>query len=200
MNVHVLDRLDAYVDGELTAEEAMRLEDHLERCAVCAAHLADSRVLAELLRSAASVPSVESSARFWQRLAPTLPAHRSDLGAGWLWAAPMLVSGVVAYVVPFIAFAVALAAAAGYPLWHLAGEAVPPLAGAAGRLGPAMEALGRWTLWPGWADGLGRLPEPVVLYLPTLLFAFLAGMVSLVFMGWALASLRRVQVRPVPSL
>ena len=58
--------LDAYMDGELTADSAAAMRDHLDACAPCRQRLADREVLGGLIRT---VPSYEAPARLRARVA-----------------------------------------------------------------------------------------------------------------------------------
>ncbi len=103
----VLERLEAYVDGDLAAAEAAAIEDHLEGCSACAAEHrlasavrrelralpeldATPAVLREITRSAQRARFREPSRRVptrrlaWTRLAAAMLAT-AMLGAGLWW-------------------------------------------------------------------------------------------------------------------
>ena len=90
---HVVDRLDDYVDGELSEAEFQEVELHLAGCADCAAEHA---FLRELLASAASLPKSVAPARdLWPGIAERLhrrTAPPSYWLAGMAAAAALLVA------------------------------------------------------------------------------------------------------------
>jgi anti-sigma factor RsiW len=51
MNTHPQEALSAYADGELTAEEARRIEAHLDGCTECARELALIRTMGGAMRT-----------------------------------------------------------------------------------------------------------------------------------------------------
>jgi anti-sigma factor RsiW len=51
MSGHPLEALSAYADGELSTEEARRVESHLERCTECARELALIRTMGGAMRT-----------------------------------------------------------------------------------------------------------------------------------------------------
>ncbi len=48
---HVADRIQAYLDGEVSPAEAESIRDHCSRCAICGRDLAESAGLRDLIRS-----------------------------------------------------------------------------------------------------------------------------------------------------
>lgn len=54
MTEHPTDRIGAYVDGELTTEEAREIETHLRACTECARELASIRAMGGAMRATAS--------------------------------------------------------------------------------------------------------------------------------------------------
>jgi anti-sigma factor RsiW len=54
MKEHPVDMLSAYADGELTAAERLRVEDHLERCTECRRDLALIKTMGTAMRNVES--------------------------------------------------------------------------------------------------------------------------------------------------
>jgi anti-sigma factor (TIGR02949 family) len=76
--MHDLEHLEAYVDGELEAEERARFEDHLEGCAACREALAARRAFRTLAREVWDRPAPEDlKAAIARRLAES-PAEASE--------------------------------------------------------------------------------------------------------------------------
>jgi len=59
----VLERIHAYLDGELDAAELHRIHDHLQRCASCLAELDADRLLKALLRRSCRCESTPEALR-----------------------------------------------------------------------------------------------------------------------------------------
>jgi anti-sigma factor RsiW len=71
------DRLDAFVDGDLPAEEAAEVQRHLEGCLACRTQLEQ---LSELLRRAAALPAEEQPPRdLWPQISARLSTEGSDV-------------------------------------------------------------------------------------------------------------------------
>ncbi len=92
---HVHQRLQAYLDGELTPAEARALEDHVRRCADCRAGLEATRA-AWAAVDAAVRPELSRSV--WPELATRLERRRA--AGRWTWpqrglAAAAAVAGLV---------------------------------------------------------------------------------------------------------
>jgi hypothetical protein len=70
--------LDAYFDGELNAESAACLREHLDACACCRSRLAERGALATLVRAA---PSYSAPCHLWAAvLAQTHSAREAFVG------------------------------------------------------------------------------------------------------------------------
>lgn len=78
----VNDRASAFVDGELSSEEAARLREHLEDCATCRKQVEAVRRTARLLRSQ---PRVQPSPTFDTELALALRKIKRDETAASEW-------------------------------------------------------------------------------------------------------------------
>lgn len=86
MNPHSLERLSAYADGELSREDARRVEAHLAVCTECARELSLIRAVGDAMKATLEAPAPETS---WHRV------HRSlTRPMGWL----LLVGGGAALV------------------------------------------------------------------------------------------------------
>ena len=87
MNGHVEDRLSAYLDGELGADEREVVEAHLEGCRACERHLDELRSV----DAAARELTVEAPPGYFEsfpaRVRSRLPAARPRRVSAWLWAA-----------------------------------------------------------------------------------------------------------------
>ncbi|HLN11731.1 MAG TPA: zf-HC2 domain-containing protein [bacterium] len=90
MSAHVMDRLSAYLDGALGADELGRVEAHLETCGGCLREYQELRSLQQLLRG---LPEPSAAEGFGERLHWRLqreaarPAARSWVS--WLRARPL---------------------------------------------------------------------------------------------------------------
>lgn len=69
MSRHWVDRLSAYVDGELDAGEAARLEAHVAECASCAAALTD---VTEIVAAAKRLPAEPPAPDLWPAISERL--------------------------------------------------------------------------------------------------------------------------------
>jgi anti-sigma factor RsiW len=77
---HVTDRIQAWLDGELSPPDAARFQDHIQQCPHCRRELDACRRLWELVDTAAPVPEL---APLWPRLAARLrPQARPQR---WSW-------------------------------------------------------------------------------------------------------------------
>ena len=71
--------MDAYFDGELNAESAACIREHLDLCACCRGRLAERGALATILRAA---PSYSAPCHLWATvLAQTHPAREAFVAA-----------------------------------------------------------------------------------------------------------------------
>lgn len=101
--------LSAYVDGELEAESALRIEDHFARCPDCTAKQGDVEALraALLARATYHRPAPERRAemisRFWQAVEPPRAARaRARPGTRQYWfgaASGALLAGLAAFAI-----------------------------------------------------------------------------------------------------
>ena len=66
-------QLEAFVDGECSADEEQMIIDHLENCADCRQRADGLRSLNEKLAS--GLGEVKAPADLWQRIEAGLPAH-----------------------------------------------------------------------------------------------------------------------------
>jgi anti-sigma factor RsiW len=97
-------RLAAYLDGEVTAEQAAAVKQHIAGCSACAAEVAEMVALKRGLREARAkfAPSAEFRARMMQQVVAKKPRARM----GWLWPAlGALAAVLVLTVVGWIHFA-----------------------------------------------------------------------------------------------
>ena len=78
MTQHWTDRLSEYLDGDMPAEEAGRLERHVASCAGCAATLAELR---EVVAAAATLPDTPPARDLWPDIAARL-TPRGPSGVG----------------------------------------------------------------------------------------------------------------------
>jgi hypothetical protein len=89
---HVMDRLDELLDGELDADEATAVNDHLEMCAECHRELEAVR---NLTAEAASLPrSIEPDNDLWPGIAGRIEARRVVRGR-FGWRSPHLARRIV---------------------------------------------------------------------------------------------------------
>ena len=80
---HVLEWLEAYLDGELKGGRLHQVEAHLQVCEDCRAELQALRQLSALLQAAPPVPSRISSARFADQVRLRLPSQSSSDRPVW---------------------------------------------------------------------------------------------------------------------
>jgi anti-sigma factor RsiW len=87
--------LEAYLDGELPADQEKSLQEHLRNCAACAAEVAAQVRLRRAMKSAATrfAPSAEFRQKVQRQIAP-----KRNVTLRWLWPA-----GVVALAVMVLA-------------------------------------------------------------------------------------------------
>lgn len=76
----VLDRLQAYLDGEVPADEHERIRAHLAACDACRA---EHDALAGLWQQVDAVPTPEPEASTWPALADELARRRRRTANGW---------------------------------------------------------------------------------------------------------------------
>lgn len=120
---HWGDRLSEYLDGELSAPEADRLEAHLAECSDCAATLDDLRAV---MVAAAALGGREPERDLWPGIAarlrpraaiPPAPAPVLDLGS-----ARERRRGVTLSVPQLVAAALALVLFSGTAVWVVVGQ------------------------------------------------------------------------------
>jgi hypothetical protein len=100
---HVTELLSAYLDGEMTASDRLRLDEHLLTCEECSRRLEQ---LSALERIAARLPELQAPdgyfdgfpARVRGRLAAAKP--RARMPAAWSWAAALAATLAVAVLAP----------------------------------------------------------------------------------------------------
>lgn len=78
-----LTQIYAYLDGELTAEDRLRLEEHLKACSRCRQLVADRRLF---LEASSSLPQPDLPPDFSERVMAWLPPLKSPVRV-WLWLA-----------------------------------------------------------------------------------------------------------------
>ncbi len=118
MNGHVTNWLSAYLDGELSESRRLKVQAHLEECAVCRAELEGLRRVSQMLQSAPA-PEFTPADTFSARLALQLPRNqpveqpvrRSTL-LWWLAPAVLLAAWIFIQIVFGISGAVGLLDAA----------------------------------------------------------------------------------------
>ena len=93
MTEHILELLDDYIDGELSAADAERVKAHLVACAACAQ--AEQR-LRRLLASASALPqSIEPPAEVWANIQARTSALSTTRTALWSLRYPLAAAAVV---------------------------------------------------------------------------------------------------------
>ena len=132
---HVVDRLDDYVDGELSEAEFQEVELHLAGCADCAAEHA---FLRELLASAASLPKSMAPARdLWPAIAERL--HRRTAAPSY-WLAVLAAAAALLVALTLTLKPSPTPTATTSPT---TGGSVVPTSSIAGGLSPALEEAER---------------------------------------------------------
>ena len=93
MAKHILNRIEAYLDGELRGRELEKVEAHLSECQLCAEEYASLESLSEMLTEA-PLPEFHSPERFATEVMLHLPRKEITpmrsrvLNVGW-WLAPI---------------------------------------------------------------------------------------------------------------
>jgi anti-sigma factor RsiW len=96
------EKLEAYVDGELPADDARRIDEHLRGCAACAAESLKRFELKQAVQGAAGqryVADTDFRARIQKRM-----KGRGPVRSNWLWtpvlagAAALLILGAITFV------------------------------------------------------------------------------------------------------
>jgi hypothetical protein len=87
VSAHVQDRLSAYLDGELVADEREAVEAHLDGCPACERHLEELRAVDAAARDLTVEAPPGYFDSFPARVRSRLPAARSRRPATWIWAA-----------------------------------------------------------------------------------------------------------------
>lgn len=118
MNGHVTEWLGAYLDGELSELRRLKVQTHLEGCAVCRAELEGLRRLSRMLQSTPTpefTPVDTFAARLALQLPRSEPAERSarrPILLGWLAPALLLTAWIFIQIVFGLSGAVGLLDAA----------------------------------------------------------------------------------------
>ena len=120
MTEHVLEWLNAYLDGELGGRRLRQVEAHLDGCAGCRAELASLSALSTLLRKTPPPVQFTPPERFATRLALRLPRNpqpaprnRAVGLAGWLVPAGLLLAWIFVQSVFLVSTLVTAADGAG---------------------------------------------------------------------------------------
>lgn len=71
--------LDAYVDGELSAEQMAQAQEHIQRCTICRDEIASLQSLKESLRQSRGIPEPHSG--YWEESREQIHA-KTDLSDG----------------------------------------------------------------------------------------------------------------------
>ena len=97
------ERIEAYIDGELTPAEQDRLEAHAATCATCAAELEDARRLISALRT---LPSLTCPNAVSQALQDRIHQTRQDRWrtAAKRWYAPLAAAAVLVLIAGYHLF------------------------------------------------------------------------------------------------
>lgn len=82
MREHVMDLLNAYLDGELPALKRMQVEKHLEECETCRAELESLNALSDILQSAPVPAAPTPVERFASQVMLCLPQHPNLKASG----------------------------------------------------------------------------------------------------------------------
>ena len=94
------ERIEAYIDGELTPAEQTRLEAHAATCAACAAELEDARRLVGALRTLPSLTCPDAVSQALQtriRQARRQRLHVAVRRWGWAYAAAAVLALIAGY-------------------------------------------------------------------------------------------------------
>ena len=83
----VADRLSAFIDGELPEAERLRVQQHLEACARCAA---DRESLSLAWDQVPALPRAAPRTDLWPRLEARLAGDSAPRPWPWLWWSPSL--------------------------------------------------------------------------------------------------------------
>ena len=95
------ERIEAYIDGELTSVEQGRLEAHAATCAACAAELEDARRLISALRT---LPSLTCPDAVSQALQDRIHQTRQNRSAAKRWYKPLAAAAVLALIAGYHLF------------------------------------------------------------------------------------------------
>lgn len=86
---HVLDRLQAYHDGELPEQKVRRVEEHLAQCEICRAELETLQAMSSLLQESPAASDLMRPGRFVAQVGLRLPRRPEQtvtqrvLETGW---------------------------------------------------------------------------------------------------------------------
>jgi predicted anti-sigma-YlaC factor YlaD len=196
MAEHMLEWLNAYLDGELSGWKRERVEQHLAACPTCRHELEVLRFLSQEIQQVSLPQELPSAERFTAQVILRLPrqteqpARRTGRELSW-WLAPaaLLVAWAFVQAVFWLSNGVWAAAQAG-----LLGEA-------RGWLAPASQGAGILTgafQWLGVIPGdtpqqIAGLSESIGWNL--LLQMGIEGGVALLYLGWLVAWWQRQQQR-----
>lgn len=78
MSEHWTDRLSAYIDADLEAGEAERLEAHLATCPACATALAELRAVVTAAAALPAAPQAAGTANLWPAIEARLRPRTAD--------------------------------------------------------------------------------------------------------------------------
>ena len=198
MTEHVSEWLNAYLDGELSARQRERMDNHLSGCPACQAELAALRRLSQAVRQVPLPADILPAERFATRVMLRLPRQQnrpprqSGTPLGW-WLVPVTLMAAWAFTqaVLWLSTGVSTAGQAG-----LLGEAaawLAPESGSTGMLTGAFHWLG--VLPGGTAGQVAALSES--LGWGTLVQLFLEGGLGVLYIGWLIVWwLRRQPMQP----
>lgn len=188
--------LGAFVDGQVDRDRQAAIEQHLRNCPLCQEEVAGLRKLSSLL-VAQPVPAALSQVSLWPDLGPQLVARRAanprQGSVGWLdWLPPagLLLAQILLHGVALAG----LVLSAAIVFFGLQPLAWLPLERATAGMASIADSLRLLPVRPI----TGLLPDLPVgvdqmlgLVLPTVLWLFLSGIVTMLYLSWLLAWCRR---------
>jgi anti-sigma factor RsiW len=193
MAEHVLEWLNAYLDGELSGWHLERVEKHLAECSACRTELEALRRVSLLVQQVPLPQSFRSAARFTEQVMLQLPRAqarpaRRELG-WWLTPAALLLAYAFVQAVFWLSTGIWTAGQAG-----LLGEAaawLAPRTQDAGLLTGAFQWLG--VMPAGTLQQIAMFSESIGWNLMVQLV--LEGGLALLYLGWLLVWWQRRQPR-----